>query len=175
MGKEAHKFVEEYRQCYSSVTAAFLLKRIVYGCEGKGYEARELNEDRIDHEGCMKMLKLTRTIMGAENCAYNMQKRKESFAYAHLLLSGFNKINPTMYMDEETVPMSYPIVIEEDECVQCFFRAMHFPDHWWSYVCDEQPEENFEHWISRYGIPITIDQRYYKEEIENLVNIIKKK
>ena len=113
--------------------------------------------------------------MGAENCAYNMQKRKESFAYAHLLLSGFNKIAPTMYMDEETVPMSYPIVIEEDECVQWFFRAKHFPDHWWSYVCDEQPEENFEHWISRYVIPITINQRYYKEEIENLVNIIKKK
>ena len=46
---------------------------------------------------------------------------------------------------------------------------------WWSYVCDEQPEENFEHWISRYVIPITIDQRSYKEEIEYLVNIIKKK
>lgn len=80
----------------------------------------------------MRMLKLTRTIMGAENCAYNMKKRKESFAYAHLLLSGFNKIDPTMYMDEETVPMPYHIVIEEDECVQCFFRAKHFLGHWWS-------------------------------------------
>ena len=71
--------------------------------------------------------------------------------------------------------MSYQIVIEEYERFQCFFRAKHFPGHWWSYVCDEQPEDNFEYWISRYVIPITIDQRYYKEEIEYLVNIIKKK
>ena len=44
VGKYAHKSVEEYPQCYSSDTAAFLLKRIEYGCEGKGYEARSIND-----------------------------------------------------------------------------------------------------------------------------------
>lgn len=52
VGKDAHQFMEEYPQCYSSDMAAFLLKFIEYGCEGKGYEARGLNEDHIDHEGC---------------------------------------------------------------------------------------------------------------------------
>ena len=175
LGKDAHKYVEEYPQCYSSDTAAFLLKRIEYGCEGKGYEARSINEHRIDAEDCMKMSKLTRTLMDAEDYEYNTRKRKENFAYAHQLLGGINKIDPTMYMDEETIPMVYPLVVEEDKCIQRLFEAKHFQGHWWSYICEEQPEDTFEHWISRYVIPITIDQRYGKEEIDYLVNVIKNK
>lgn len=175
VGKDAHKYVEEYPQCYSSDTAAFLLKRIEYGCEGKGYEARSINEHRIDAEDCMKMSKLTRTLMDAEDYDYNIRKRKENFAYAHQLLGGINKIDPTMYMDDETVPMVYPLVVEEDECIQRLFKAKHFQGHWWSYICEEQPEDSFEHWISRYVIPVTIDQRYGKEEIDYLVNVIKNK
>ena len=175
IGKDAHKFADEYPQCYSSDTAAFLLKRIEYGCEGKGYEARSINENRIDAEDCMKMSKLTRTLMDAEDYSQNIRKRKENFAYAHKLLGGINKIDPTMYMDDETVPMVYPLVVEENECIQRLFKAKHFQGHWWSYICEEQPEDSFEYWISRYVIPITIDQRYGREEIDYLVKVIRNK
>lgn len=175
IGRNAHKYIEEYPQCYSSDTAGYLLKRIEYGCEGKGYEARGLNESRIDKEDCMVMSKLTHTIMDAEDYDYNQRKRKENFAYAHTLLGSINCIDPTMYMDDETVPMVYPLVVEEDECIQRLYKAKHFQGHWWSYICKEQPENSFEHWLSRYVIPITIDQRYGKEEIDYLVNVIKNK
>ena len=175
VGKDAHKYVDEYPQCYSSDTAAFLLKRIEYGCEGKGYEARSVNEQRIDAEICMRMSKLTRTIMDAEEYEYNKRKRRANFAYAHQCLGGINKINPTRYMDEDTVPMVYPLVVEEDECIDRLFKAKHFQGHWWSYICDEQPEDSFEYWISRYVIPITIDQRYGEKEIDYLVKVIKSK
>lgn len=173
VGKDAHKFVEEYPQCYSSDTAVFLLKRIEYGCEGKGYEARSQNEHRIDAEDCMKMSKLTRTLMDAENYEFNRQKRKENFVYIHQLLGDINRINPTMYMDKETIPMVYPLVAEDDNLINRLFTAKHFQGHWWSYICDEQSENSFEYWISRYVIPITIDQRYGKKEMDYLVNVIK--
>lgn len=172
VGKDAHKFVNEYPQCYSSDTAAFLLKRIEYGCEGKGYEARNLNEHRINAEGCMKMSKLTHTLMDAEDYTYNRKKRKENFAYAHKLFAAINKIDPMMYVDEDTVPMVYPLVVEDDGLIQKFLAAKHFQGHWWGYICKEQPEDSFEHWISRYVIPITIDQRYGKEELNYLLNVI---
>ena len=174
IGTDAQKFVEEYPQCYSSDTASYLLKRIEYGCEGKGYKARSLNEHRIDSENCMKMSKLTRTLMDAEDYAYNKQKRRENFAYAHQLLKDINKIKPMMYMDEDTVPMVYPLVVEDDNLIQRLFAAKHFQGHWWSYICEEQPKECFEYWISRYVIPVTIDQRYGKDEINYLVNVIKR-
>lgn len=173
VGKDAHKFVDEYPQGYSSDTAAFLLKRIEYGCEGEGYKSRSLNEHRIDSEDAMKMSKLTRTLMDAEDYEYNIRKRKENFAYAHSQLCGINKINPTMYMDEDTVPMVYPLVVEDDELLPRLQAAKHFQGHWWSYICEEQPEDIFEHWISRYIIPITIDQRYGRKELDYLVNVIK--
>ena len=172
VGKNAHLLTDEYPQCYSSDTAAFLLKRIEYGCEGKGYEARSLNEHRIDSEDCMKMSRLTHILMDAEDYEYNRNKRKVNFAYGHKLLGSRNKINATMYVDEDTIPMVYPLVVEEDECIQRLFAAKHFQGHWWSYICDEQPNDSFEYWISRYVIPITIDQRYGEKEIDYLVNVI---
>lgn len=173
IGKNAHLFVDEYPQCYSSDTAAYLLKRIEYGCEGKGYEARSLNENRIDSEDCMIMSKLTRSIMDAENYTYNKKMRRENFAYIHQHLKDINKISPMMYMDEDTIPMVYPLVVEDDKLIQRLFAAKHFQGHWWSYICDEQPQDSFECWISRYVIPITIDQRYGKEEMDYLVKVIK--
>ena len=69
--------------------------------------------------------------------------------------------------------MVYPLVVEDDNLINRLFAAKHFQGHWWSYICDEQPENSFEYWISRYVIPITIDQRYGKKEMDYLVNVIK--
>jgi len=173
IGKDAHEFVDEYPQCYSSDTAEFLMKRIEYGCEGKGYESRSINEHRIDTEPVMKMSKLTRTILDGTDYEFICTKRRENFKFAHELLGEINKIDPTHYYDDKTIPMVYPLVVEDDELINRLFKAKHFQGHWWSYICEEQSSYTFEYWISRYVIPITIDQRYGKEEIEYLVNIIK--
>ena len=175
IGKNAHLYVDEYPQCYSSDTAAFLLKRIEYGCEGKGYEARSLNEHRIDSEDCMRMSKLTRSLMDAEDYDFNRSRRQENFEYAHNLFGGRNRINPTRYTDKDTVPMVYPLVVEDDSLLPRLIAAKHFQGHWWSYICDEQPADTFEHWLSRYVIPITIDQRYGKEELNYLSNVVNDK
>lgn len=174
IGKNAHKYMEQYPQCYSSDTAAFLLKRIEYGCEGKGYEARSINEHRIDAEDTMKMSKLTQTILDGMDYEHIKQKRRGNFQLAQELLDELNCIDVYRYYDAETIPMVYPLVVEDDELIQHLFKAKHFQGHWWSYVCEELPAETFEHWLSRYVIPITIDQRYGHEELEYMANIIKK-
>lgn len=175
IGKNARLYIDEYPQCYSSDTAAFLLKRIEYGCEGKGYEARSLNEHRIDSEDCMRMSKLTRSLMDAEDYDFNRSRRQENFEYAHNLFGGMNRINPTRYTDKDTVPMVYPLVVEDDSLLPRLIAAKHFQGHWWSYICDEQPADSFEYWLSRYVIPITIDQRYGKEELNYLANVVNDK
>jgi hypothetical protein len=172
VGKDASHFVDEYPQCYSSDTAAFLLKRIEYGCEGKGYESRTINENRIDIEDIMKMSKLTHEMLDGADYEHNRIKRRENFKIAHQLFSGINKINPTVYMDEETVPMVYPLVVEEDVLLGKLLAAKHFQGHWWNYITKELPESAFEHWLSRYVIPITIDQRYGESDIRYIHSIV---
>lgn len=173
VGKNAHLHTEEYPQCHSSDTAGFLLMRIEYGCSGKGYEARSINEERVDTEDIMKMSKLTHAMLDGADYEYNRSKRKENFVYAHKLLGDINKINPMLYHDDDTIPMVYPLVVEDDELLGRLLAAKHFQGHWWKYVCEELPEACFEHWVSRYVIPITIDQRYGKEELDFINKVIR--
>ena len=173
IGPNAQAGVENYPQCYSSDTATFLFSRIEYGCEGKGYEMRKLNEDRIDLEGVMKMSKLTRAILDGTDYNEIQLIRRFNFRYAHMLLADINKIDPLIYYDDNTIPMVYPLVVEDDTLLQKLQDAKHFQGHWWSYICEEQPSDSFEYWLSRYVIPITIDQRYNKNHIDYLANIIK--
>ncbi len=175
IGNNAHKYVDNYPLCYSSDTSSFLFKRIEYGCEGKGYEARCLNEQRLDAEDCMRMSKLTRMLLDAEDYASNYRKRKDNFEYAHELFGGTNQLDPTIYMDGKTIPMVYPLVIEKDDILPRLQAAKHFQGHWWSYICCEQPANSIEYWLSRYVIPITIDQRYGRKELDYLANIISNK
>ena len=173
VGKGASRFYEEYEQGYSSDTAAFLFKRIEYGCAGKSYEARQINESRIDTEDILKMSPLTRAMLDAADYEGNKEKRKANFEYAHSLFGDINCIDPLLYNDDTVVPMVYPLVVENDELLSALLSAKHFQGHWWKYITEELPENTFEHWLSRYIIPITIDQRYDKEDMDYLYSVIK--
>lgn len=172
IGKNAHIYVNEYEQSRSSDTADFLLKRIEYGWEGNTVEARIRNEQRIDMEDCMEMSKLTRVLMDAEDYEFNRKKRKENFTYAKKLFDSINRIDTMAYMDDETIPMLYPLLVEDDNLLPRLQATKYYQWHLWEYICDEQPTDSFEHWISRYVIPITIDQRYGPEELNYIAKMI---
>lgn len=173
IGEGADRFVDDYEQGFSSDTSIFMLQRIEYGCEGKAYKSRQLNEHRIDSEDCMKMSKLTRTILDGTEYNYIIEKRRENFQIACDIFGDLNCLYASEYYDSNTVPMVYPLLIEDDNLINKLQEAKHFQGHWWSYICDELPQVTAEYWISRYMIPITIDQRYGRNEIESLYNTIK--
>jgi hypothetical protein len=120
----------------------------------------------------MRMSELTRTILDGTDYDVIRNKRKENFDYACELFKEVNKINPKIYYDEKIVPMVYPLVVEDDGLLKRLLDAKHFQGHWWSYILDEVDEGLFEYWISRYVIPITIDQRYEKKQLDDLKKII---
>jgi hypothetical protein len=172
LGEGAEQFCEAYEKCHSSDTAAFLLMRIEYGCEGKTYEARSINEERIDSEDIMQMSALTRYILDGTDCEEIKHKRRENFLAAHELFGNVNRLDPTRYLDGDCVPMVYPLVVEDDSLLPRLLENKHFQGHWWSYILEENDGGLFECWLSRYVIPITIDQRYGKAELEFLRGLI---
>lgn len=165
IGKNAEQWVVEYPQGYSSDTSLFLLQRCEYGCEGKTYESRMVNEQRIDSEDIMKMSDLTRKILDGTDYQNIILKRRKNFKIAEELFKSVNKLDILHYDDETCVPMVYPLAIEDDGLLQRLLDAKHFQGHWWSYLLGEVDTDSFEYWISRYVIPITIDQRYGREEL----------
>ena len=165
IGPNASTYVEDYRQDFSSDTSQFLLQRIEYGCEGKAYKSRMLNEHRLDVSDVKKMSKLTRAILDGTNYDQVLQKRKANFEIADRLFHKVNKLDAKIYYDEECVPMVYPLVIENDNLLAKLLAHKIFQGHWWSYLLREIADGTFEYWLSRYMIPITIDQRYTEQEL----------
>ena len=160
LGKDAGRFVDGYDQCHSSDTALFLLQRIEYGCEGKAYASRSINERRIDTEDAMRMSRLTQTILDGTDYVEIKVRRRENFEYVSQRLAGINRLDPMRYYDGQCVPMVYPMVAEDEGLLNRLQEAKHFQGHWWSYLLDELPEDTFECWLSKFIVPITIDQRY---------------
>lgn len=172
VGKQAELLTENYQQGYSSDTALFLLQRIEYGCEGKTYESRMINEKRINNEDVRNMSRLTHSILDGTDYETIKNARIENFRYAHSLLGQFNKLDPLRYLDKSCVPMVYPLVIEEEDLIEKLLIQKHFQGHWWSYLLDEVEQDCFEYWLSKYIIPITIDQRYTSDDIDAINSII---
>lgn len=171
-GEGADRFTSEYEKDFSSDTSLFLLQRIEYGCEGRAYDSREQNEKRINESDVKLMSTLTRTILDGTDYDSIMRKRRENFAIACKLFDGFNKLNAARYMNSDCVPMVYPLVIEDDMLLTRMLEAKHFQGRWWSYLASEMPEDTFENYLSRYMVPITIDQRYGRKELEYIKEAI---
>ena len=148
-------------------------ERIEYGCEGQTYAARCRNEERIDNSDILNMSELSKLILSSADYDSNRNKRIENFKIACEFFNRINKINPLIHYDDTCVPMVYPLVIENDNLLSYLLENKIFQGHWWDYILDEVNPDTFEYYISRYIIPITIDQRYGKNELEYTYNLAK--
>jgi len=172
VGEGADRLTSEYEKDFSSDTSLFLLQRIEYGCEGRAYESREQNEKRINESDVKLMSTLTKKILDGADYDGIKRKRRENFAVARELFDGFNKLNAIRYMNSDCVPMVYPLVIEDDMLLTKMLEAKHFQGRWWSYLASKMPEDTFENYLARYMVPITIDQRYGRKELEYIMGAI---
>jgi hypothetical protein len=172
LGKNAARFMDTYKRDLSSDTSNFLLQRIEYGCEGKAYTSRKLNERRIDESDIKRMSALTQMILDGTDYAGIRRKRKENFQIACDLFDGINRFDIGRYLDSDCVPMVYPLITGDDQLLERLIAKKHFQGPWWAYLTAELPETAFESYLSRYLAPITIDQRYGRRELEYLKEVV---
>lgn len=165
IGDNVGRFCEEYPQDHSSDTAVFLLMRSEYGCAGKSYEQRKHNEERINTSDVRVMSVLTQKLLDSLDYENNIQKRKENFQYARELFDTINCLQIDEIVDDTCIPMVYPLVVEKEEVIDYFHQNHVFQGHWWEYIVEETTEDMIENYLSRFIVPITIDQRYGKDEI----------
>lgn len=161
-----------YPQDYSSDTSLFMLKRIEYGCEGEVYREREKNEERLDSSDAKIMSKLTHTILDSINYEEVIVKRKQNFQYAQDLFDNINLLNVGRFYNNTCVPMVYPLMVKDDTLIKRLINGKHFQGNWWKYILNLPYANDFEKELSQYMIPITIDQRYGKTELDYINSIV---
>ena len=171
IGKNVNRFMDEYELDYSSDTALFLLLRHEYGCSGKAYTNRKLNEDRIDKSDIKKMSILTRKLLDSADYSENIDIRKNNFQYARKIFDKINEIQIDNLTDDKCIPMVYPLLVHKD-LIKEFHENKIFQGHWWEYIVNIAAPNSFEHRLASYILPITIDSRYGIEEIDFQYSIV---
>ena len=172
VGNDSTNDITKYSKDFSSDTSLFLLQRIEYGCEGKSYQSRKLNEDRLNKSGVLRMSNLTEAILKSLNYERIKNKRRENFKIASKLFDKINAINPRMYHDDKCIPMVYPLFIEDEGLLPYLHKNKIFQGRWWEYLLNEIDSNMHEYWLTKNLIPITIDQRYGRQELEHINNLI---
>jgi hypothetical protein len=164
IGEGAEKFTDEYDQDYSSETSLFLMKRIEFGSSAI-YDERMKNEERISKADILKMSILTESLLNSIDYSNIKKKRQQNFHFVHNLYKGINLVDPFRFMDTECVPMIYPLVVKDPDLVEKLKEKKIYTGRWWKHVVAEVPENSFEARLSKFMVPIPIDQRYGKKEL----------
>lgn len=171
IGDNAAKHVYDYEQDFSSPTASFLFKKLEYSTS-ETYSDRMVNEERINNSGLLKMSLLTRSLLNNIDYLSIKIKRKVNFQNAHSIFHGVNRIDLTMFVDSSCVPMVYPLVIERLDLDDKLKKNHIFIGRWWKSVLSELPDNTFEAWLSKYMIPIPIDQRYDIKTLNHINHVL---
>jgi len=171
IGKNANRFEQQFEKDFSSETSGFLLKRIEMGCNVV-YNERQINEERIDQSDVLQMSRLTLSLLLSIDYKKIKQKRQANFKLAHKLFKKFNMLNIEGLIAKEATPMVYPLLIEQENIVAILKDSNIYTGRWWSHVLKSVDNTKIEHILSKYMIPIPIDQRYGSKEIKMIHSII---
>jgi hypothetical protein len=171
IGNEAEKYTDYYAQDLSSTTATFLLKRIEFGTS-ETYVDRMKNEQRIDNSDILRLSPLTQALLKNIDYLTIRKIRKENFYFAHRLYKKYNLIDPVQFIDINCIPMVYPLLIKDLDLAEKLRNKKIYVGRLWKQVLTAVPSGSFEAKLSKYLIPIPIDQRYLRKELLYVYNTI---
>ncbi len=173
VGPGAALNVLNYPQDVSSETSSFLLKRIEKGSSAV-YVERMRNEKRIDNSDILRMSLLTQSLLGSLDYKDIKKIRIDNYRYACELYRPFNLLNINDINDDDIVPLFYPLLIMDCDLVSKFQKYKIYTGRRWANVLQEVDHESFEAFLSNYMVPIPIDQRYGKKELDYCFQVFKK-
>jgi len=118
------------------------------------------------------MSELTQDLLLSIDYETIKQKRMANFRFAHKLFKKFNMFNIEGLVGSEATPMVYPLLIEQEDIVTILKDNNIYTGRWWAHVLQSVDSTRIEHKLSKYMIPIPIDQRYGEKELNLIYSII---
>ena len=118
----------------------------------------------------MKMSPLTENFLGAIDYDYVQKKRLENYRTLSELLPGSNPFTQIM----PSCPFAYPYYHEDGVALRKYLASQNiFVPTNWSYLLKTMPADSLEYKWSADILPLPVDQRYGREEMEIIANAIK--
>lgn len=151
----------------------YLLKRTDLGAQS-GYEDFLNNEIELNNQEVLEMSNLTSAILSSLDYKDIKNKRELNFKLLHENLKDINEliINKSLMNNG---PMVYPLLISKDGIREYLIENKIYVATYWKDVLKRVDKNSFEAHLTKYLLPLPIDQRYGEEEMQYIIKIIKKK
>ena len=147
--------------------AQFMLKSIEKGTNA-GYKGSMQNEDELA-KNVYAMSRLTQRILCSIDYEDIKNKRYNNFIVLHRYLGEINELK--VNTNTQTA-MVYPLLIKDDNLRQKLVESKIYIPQWWKHVINKTDENSFDNYLSRYLIPLPIDQRYNQEDMKYIANLV---
>lgn len=159
----------ELKQDYSYERMSHLLKRIDVSAEF-GYNDFKRNDDSLINQPIKLMSNLTNKILSSIDYNSIISKRIENYLYLESKLKDKNLIY--LPLNNNDVPMVYPFLTNDITLKAKLIANKIFVATYWPNVMDWTKEEDFEYNLANNLLPLPIDQRYLKKDLNNIIDII---
>ena len=152
---------------YQRMTA--LLKRIDYSPE-EGYVDFQKIEDFLSHQSIKYMSPLTESLLRSIDYEQIRIQRRENFKdlYSHLFTRNILRLPLT----DQAVPLCYPFLSSTPNVRKELINNRIFIPTYWPNVLDKCDKTSIEYDYANNLLPVPIDQRYGREEMKRIVNVI---
>lgn len=156
---------------HSNEHNSHLLLRKQFGAEA-GFADYQANEKKMDNQPMRWMSDETKQILAHIDYDKVVVKRRENFQFLHQALSEYNQLTLPAF-DAFACPMVYPFMMRtERDLRKVLIENKIFVAKYWPNV--EQVESfEVEYGMATNTIPLPIDQRYGKEEMDRIIEVIK--
>lgn len=148
-----------------------LLKRLDMDA-GAGYVDFKANSHMLVNQSIRQMSNLTRALLSSIDFERIKKIRRDNFSFIHERLGESNKLLIDSFWGD--CPMVYPYCTDDAGLRKKLIDHRVFVATYWPNVlswCNSDKVENF---LTKNIIPIPIDQRYGKQDMEYLINIVKR-
>lgn len=160
----------DFEKDYSFDRMSHLLKRIDLGAEA-GYQDFKTNDDNLKGQDIRKMSKLTEAILSGIDYEGAKKIRRDNYLFLDKALNVTNQLH--LFFDEDSIPMVYPYLPNNDRLKQQLLSDKIFIATYWPNVFDWCKEGDMEYLLAKQTCFLPLDQRYEIKDIQKIVEIIK--
>ena len=146
-----------------------LFKRIELGSNA-AYKDSLANEDETTNSKMKEMSLLTDKILQSIDYSEIAKIRKNNFAYMHKKLGKINEMK--IEISKEMVPMVYPLLINKINLREKLLKKKIYIPQWWKEVIKNVDKNSYENYLSNNLLPLPIDHRYNKKDLDFIISQI---
>lgn len=147
----------------------FLLNRLDKSAE-EAFSDYHKSEDSLDYDKIKKMSKITQFIMSSIGYKSVADRRISNYTYLHDNLGSSNTLS--VDLERKNVPMVYPFLSDDINLRKKLIDNKVYVASYWPNVKNMSNLESVESQFAVSLIPIPIDQRYGKDNLNKILEII---